>query len=171
MKDNEEKKKVVRNYILLGFIFVVSIGAVLYFCQLYKVSDEERKKVPIISGLLQEIYHDDLEHYIMDNPTTIIYMCIANGDVCRNFERDFKKLLKKKEYNQIIYLNLTDLDQEEFIKDFNSVYQYKNRLTSYYPAFVLFEDGKVKNILQGSEDKPLTISKVRHFLELNEIGE
>ena len=171
MKDNEEKKKIVRNYVLLVLLFLGSIGIVLYLCELYKVSDEERKRVPIISGSLQEIYHGDLEHYVMDNPSTIIYMCTANGDVCRNFERDFTKLLKKNHYNQLIYLNLTDLDQEEFVRQFNNTYHYKNEITSYYPAFVLFEDGKIKSILQGNEKKNLTITKVKQFLELNEIGE
>lgn len=168
MKDNLESKTMFRNYMLLILLFVGMIVMVLYICELYKVSDEERKRVPIIEGSLQEIYNDDLEHYIMDNPTTIIYMCTANGDVCREFERDFSKLLKKKDYsNQLIYLNLTDLNQEEFVKNFNNLYNYKKQLTSYYPAFILFEDGKVKNILQGNKDKPLNIIKVKQFLELN----
>ncbi len=168
MKDNLESKTMFRNYMLLILLFVGMIVMVLYICELYKVSDEERKRVPIIEGALQEIYNDDLEHYIMDNPTTIIYMCTANGDVCREFERDFSKLLKKKDYsNQLIYLNLTDLNQEEFVKNFNNLYNYKKQLTSYYPAFILFEDGKVKNILQGNKDKPLNIIKVKQFLELN----
>ena len=171
MKDNEENKRIVRNYLLLVLLFVGSIVLVLYFCELYKVSDEERKKVPIINGALQEIYSNDLEHYVMDNPSTIIYMCTANGDVCRNFERDFIKFLKKKQYSQLIYLNLTDLNQEEFLNVFNTTYHYKKQLTSYYPAFVFFEDGKVKSILQGTEKNPLTITKVKQFLELNEIGE
>ena len=34
--------------------------------------------------------NDDLDHYVLDNPTTIIYMCTANDDECRNFEKDFK---------------------------------------------------------------------------------
>lgn len=172
MSDNVENKKLFRNYMLLALLFMLSIGLVLYFCELYKVRDAERKRVPIIEGDLQEIYSGDLEHYIVDNLDTLIYMCTANGDTCRSFERDFKKLLKKKDYsNQIIYLNLTDLNQDEFIKEFNNSYHYKSALTSYYPAFVLFEDGKIKNILQGSDVKPLTITKVKHFLEINEIGE
>ena len=34
-----------------------------------------------------------------------------------------------------------------------------------------FEDGKIDSVLQGKEDKPLTITKVKQFLELNQIGE
>ena len=99
-------------------------------------------------------------------------MCTANDDTCRTFEKSFKKLLQKKDYrNQIIYLNLTDVNQDEFVNEFNRKYSYKVNLTTNYPAFVLFEDGKIKSILQGKNNKSLEISKVKQFLELNEIGD
>lgn len=162
----------IHNYFMVILLFLVFMGIVLYMCQVYKVSEEERKKVPIISGALMEIYRDDLEHYVLDNPTTVIYMCTANDDTCRSFERDFKKLLKKNDYNnEIIYLNLTDVDQEKFVKEFNETYHYKIQLTTDYPAFVLFEDGSIDSVLQGNEKKPLTITKVKQFLELSHIGE
>ncbi len=171
-KELEPVPSKTHNYIILIILFVACIAFVLYICQVYKLSVEEKKKVPIISGYLMEIYHNDLEHYVLDNPSTVIYMCTANDDTCRSFERDFKKLLKKKNYNEeIIYLNLTDVDQEEFVKSFNEKYHYKIELTTHYPAFVYFEDGNVDHILQGSEKKPLTITKVKQFLELNHIGE
>lgn len=171
-KSNEENKKTIKNYVLLVLLFGASILLVLYVCELYKVNQAEKMKVPVIDGELLEIYSTDLEHYVLDNPTTIIYMCTANDDNCRMFERDFKKLLKKNDYNEeIIYLNLTDLDQDEFVNSFNEKYNYKIKLTTDYPAFVLFEDGKVKNILQGGKNKRLNISRVKEFLELNIIGE
>lgn len=170
-KENETKN-IFHNYIILAFVCLVCIGFTLYLCEIYKVNDEEKKKTPVIDGILLEIYKDDLDHYVMDNPSAIIYMCTANDDVCRNFEKDFKKLLRKKDYrNQIIYLNLTDIDQDVFVNDFNGRYHYKNKLTTNYPAFVLFEDGEVKSILQEKNNKTLKISKVKQFLELNEIGE
>ena len=171
-KTDKENKKSIKNYILLIILFIASIGLILYLCELYKVNKEEQMKTPVIDGALLEIYSTDLEHYIMDNPTTVIYMCTADNETCRVFERDFKKLLKKKDYdNQIIYLNLTDLDQNSFVEEFNNKYSYKNKLTTNYPAFVLFEDGKIRGILQGNEKKSLTLEKVKQFLELNEIGE
>ncbi len=167
-----KKNKKLHNYFVVILLFLVCIGLVLYLCELYKVHQEEKMKVPIIRDSLGEIYQKDLDYYIVDNPTSVVYMCTANDDVCRTFEKSFKKLLKKKDYNdEIIYLNLTDLDQEEFVNSFNQKYPYKEDITSHYPVFVLFDDGKVIGILQGTEEKPLTVSKVKNFLELNEIGE
>lgn len=169
--NNKEKSK-LKNYLILLLLFVVSMGFVLYLRELYKVNEAEQKKIPVIDGLVYEIYNDDLEHYILDNPTMVIYMCTANGNSCRLFERDFKKLLKKNDYSdRLVYLNLTNIDQEKFIKEFNNKYNYKIKLTTNYPAFILFEDGKVKKILQGKENDGLTITRVRQFLEMNEIGE
>lgn len=170
--EKSTKKNKVKNYLILLLLFIVSMGVVLYICELYKVNQEEKKKIPVISGALSEIYSTDLEHYVLDNPTTVIYMCTADDDTCRLFERDFKKLLKKKDYSeQIVYLNLTDVNQDEFVSSFNSTYNYKIKLTTNYPAFVLFEDGTVKSVLQGSEEKQLELIKVKQFLELNKIGE
>lgn len=160
------------NYIILLIIFVVFIVLVLYFCELYKVNEQEKMKTPIIDGMLSEIYSDDLDHYVLDNPTTIIYLCAANDDECRNFERNFRKLLKKKDYqNQLVYLNLTSEDQEKFVTKFNDKYYYRIKLTTDYPAFILFENGKVKKILQSSDKNELTINTVKQFLELNSVEE
>ena len=168
----KENNKTVKNYILLILLFVASIGIIFYLRELYKVNKAEQLKTPVIDGALLEIYETDLEHYVLDNPTTVIYMCTADNEKCRVFERDFKKLLKKKNYNdQIIYLNLTDLDQDIFVSSFNEKYKYKTKLTTNYPAFVLFEDGEIKNILQGNDKEELTLVKVKQFLDLNKIGE
>ena len=167
----KKDKKIVRNYIITIVLFIACCGLVLYLRELYRVNEAEQKKIPVIQGYISEIYNDDLEHYIMDNPNGVIYMCIANDENCRVFEREFKKLLKKDEYSDnLAYLNLIDVDQNEFLNNFNSKYIYKTKLSKEYPAFVLFEDGKVKAILQ-EKSKKLDIVKVKHFLELSEIGE
>jgi len=167
----KKDKKIVRNYIITIVLFIACCGLVLYLRELYRVNEAEQKKIPVIQGYISEIYSDDLEHYIMDNPNGVIYMCIANDENCRAFEREFKKLLKKDEYSDnLAYLNLIDVDQNEFLNNFNSKYIYKTKLSKEYPAFVLFEDGKVKAILQ-EKSKKLDIVKVKHFLELSEIGE
>ena len=90
MKDKKVEQETVpsktHNYILLTVVFVVFVAFVLYLCQVYKVGQEEKMRIPVISGALQEIYQEDLEHYILDNPTALIYMCTANDDTCRSFE-------------------------------------------------------------------------------------
>ena len=47
-------------------------------------------------------------------------------------------------------------------------YVLTNKLTSNYPAFILFRDGKYVSLLQDNSKKTLTISKLDNFIELND---
>ena len=174
MADNKERKKQTqwKNYILLALLFLAGILLTVYFCNWYHVYDEYQKQTPVIRGTLSEIMPEDLEHYVMENPTTVIYMCTSSDMVCRNYEKDFKKLIEKESLQeQIIYLNLSNANIDEFINEFNVKYPYKVQLTEKYPAIIMFEDGKVKNMLQGTEKEKLTITKTKQFIEINKIGE
>lgn len=168
----EKKKKTIKNYIILLVVVLLFVGLVLYLCKWYKVYDEYQKDIPIIRGSLQEIVNDDLEHYVLDNPTSIIYICTADDDNCRNFEKKFKKFIQNNELgDEIVYLNVTGLDQNAFVTSFNEKYAKKKKLTANYPAVVLFEDGKATSILQAKPDKELSIEKVDNFIDLNKLGE
>ena len=89
-KSEEKENKKLHNYFLLLLLFAVCVAVVLYICRIYTINKEEQLKIPIIRGYISEIYSEDLEHYVTDNPTTVLYLCVANGDSCRSFERGFK---------------------------------------------------------------------------------
>ena len=170
--EEEKERSLFKRYLILVFIFVLCMGLVIYLCKWYKVYDDYQKEIPVIRDTLSEITDVDLEHYILDNPTTVIYMCTASDEVCRDFEKDFKKLVIKKEYtDKIVYLNLSGLDQEKFVEEFNNKYKFKIKLTTDYPAIVMFEDGKISSLLQENDKRDFTISTVKDYLELNMIGE
>jgi len=165
---DEHQKNYLKNYVILIAIFCCCVALTLYLCKWFEVYQEYEKEIPVIRGNLVEINPDDLEHYVLDNSDTIIYMCTANDDECRNFEKDFKKYIIKNDItDEIIYLNLTNIDGDQFVKNFNQKYKYKMKLNGKYPAFVVFQDGEITSILQESKNKKITISKVQNFLELN----
>ena len=171
-KQEEKEKSLFKRYLILVFICLLSVGLVIYLCKWYKVYDDFQREIPVIRDTLSEITDIDLEHYIMDNPSSIIYMCTASNETCRSFEKDLKKLVIKKDYTDVIvYLNLSGLEQEKFVEEFNNKYKFKNKLTTSYPSFVIFEDGEVSALLQGSEDRKITVGNVKDFLELNSIGD
>jgi hypothetical protein len=168
----KKKENLARNYVILFVIFLVTILLVWYVCKWYSVYTEYEKETPVIRGTLSyEITTADFEHYITDNPTTVIYMCTSKDDKCRNFEKDLKKYVKKNALeDEIIYLNLSDADIDGFVKQFNEKYKYKVKLTNNYPLIVEFTDGKVTGLIQGEENNPLTIDRVEDFVEINKIG-
>ena len=169
MSEIEKKRnKVINNYIILIIIFCSCIGLTLYFCKWYEVYNNYKKETPILSGTITEITYDDLDHYVVDASNVIVYMCIPEDDNCRNFEKKFKKYIKKKELGEdIVYLNLSGLDSSQFLNDFNTKYNYKFKLRGYYPTLISFRNGKVDDMLQGNEKRTITISKVEDFFETN----
>lgn len=169
---DEKKKNYVKNYIVLIVLFCSCILLTLYFCKWYNVYKEYEREIPVIRGYLSEITPEDLEHYVIDNSSAIIYLCTANSDECRSFEKDFKKYIQKNGISEeVIYLNLTSVDQEAFVKNFNNTYPYKHKLNGKYPAFVVFQDGKISSVLQGGKNIKITISKVQNFLEVNMLAD
>ena len=171
-KQEEVEKRTAKNYVILVVIILLFIGLVLYLCKWYDVYDEYQKEIPVIRDSLQEIVSEDLEHYVLDNPSSLIYICTSNDEKCRSFEKKFKKLIEKEELaDDIVYLNVTGIDQDEFVNSFNNKYAKKKELTTNYPAIVLFDEGKAVRILQAKKDKKLDIDDVKHFIELNDEGE
>jgi len=164
-KQNKKNIKAIKNTIFLIIIYIFTIGVTFYFCKIYNVYEEYQKEIPVIRGSLQEITKEDLEHYIIENSYVVIYMCTAQNDSCRTFEKDLKKYVKKKEItDEIVYLNLTGVDLDQFVNDFNK--KYKSKLTTNFPAFIYFNDGALETIIQSKKSSSLTISKVNTFLEL-----
>lgn len=171
-KSNIKDKKHFKNYIILIVIFILCWGLTLYLCEWYKVYNDYEKQTPVIRGTLSEITYEDLDHYVVDVPSVIVYICTSYDDNCRNFEKNFKKYVKKNDLNDsIVYLNITNIDKQQFINDFNNKYNYKGKLTGNYPAFVSFKDGKINSVLQATDNKNLSLSKVDSFLDLNNYEE
>ena len=161
------EKNYIKNYAILVAIFVVCFGLTIYFCKWYEVYKEYQKEIPIIRGTLQEIHSDELEHYLVDNPNAIVYMCTSYSDICREYEKKLKRYIAKNDVtDSIVYLNLTNENLEEFIERFNKKYPSRNVLKGHYPTYVVFCDGVIENVLQGTAYTPLTISKTQNFLEL-----
>lgn len=166
VKDNK-KNNLVRNYIILAVFILIGVGLTLYFCKVYKVYDDYQKATPVIQGVLSEITPEELNHYVVDNSQMVIYMCTASNENCRHFEKDFKKYIARESVqDNIIYLNLSETDLDQFITDFNNTYKYKHKLTKDLPALVAFTDGNVDAILQEKKNKKLSVSKAKHFLDI-----
>ena len=171
MKSKEKERKIeIKNYLILALIFIATIALTLYLCNVYSVYEESKRQIPVIRGTLSEITSEELDHYISENPTVILYMCTPSNMVCRNYEKDLKKYVLQEELQEeIIYLNLTEEESANYATAFNEKYSSKIKLTNNYPALIIFEDGRVTHLLQGKEK--LTITKTKNFMDLYRIGE
>lgn len=174
MKQEHGLSKIpIKNYVILGIIFIGVLLLLWYFSKWYEVYDDYQKETPVIRGTLSEITDLELDHYLMENPTSVIYMCTSSDMKCRNFEKSFKSVLESNENLKtgIIYLNLSKVDQDSFVTRFNETYPYKVKLNKSYPAIVLFEDNKIVGLLQEKKGEAFNINEVRSYLKLHKVGE
>ena len=160
-----------KNYAILLALFLLTFLLAYYIYRWYVVYSEYQNNIPVIKDTLVELTEEEMEHYISDNPTTTIYICTASDISCRNFEKNFKKLIEKQSLKEYIaYVNLSDTDDREFINRFNSNHPYKKSALGKYPAIIYFEDGEISDILQESATEKLTIEDVKQFIKRNKIG-
>lgn len=172
-KTKNNEKKPLKNYLILLLLFAIGIGITLYLCRWYKVIDQEKKQTPVIRGTLtNELYSNELDAYLVEYPSSVLYLCTSDSMKCRNFEKHFKKYINNNGLGEyIVYVNLTNTNQEEFVKSFNDKYSSKKKITTSYPALVVLNDGKISDIIQTKKDKKLTVKDTKEFIEENNIGE
>ena len=166
-KKSDEKRIIpLKNYFILIGIFALFVLIIFYLVDWYDVSEEYRLEIPIIrESINREITSDDLNHYLIENSNIILYLCTSYDYVCRDFEKEFKEFLEDEDYEHLItYLNLTGIDQNEFVDKFNARHNFRINLTTHYPAFIVFDEHNIVDILQGGENEGLTMGEVRRFL-------
>ena len=144
---------------------------VFWITCLYENRVNELKEIPVIRNTLSEINYTELDNFVTENPMAVLYVCKPSDDVCRNFEKKLKPYIEKNNLNNYItYVNLNGIDSFEFFDKFNSLYVSKKPIKESYPAIILFEEGQVKAYIQEKENKPLTVSDVKYFLKINDVG-
>ncbi len=172
-KEKQTERKIsIKNYLILALIFLVATAITLYLCNVYNVYQDMKLEIPVIRGTLSEITSEELEHYVSENPTNLIYICTANDERCRNYEKGLKKLINNEELqNEIVYLNISAEEKVNFVKSYNEKYTSRVKLTEQFPALVALEEGKTVHILQPKNNEKLTISKTHQFIDLHRLGE
>jgi hypothetical protein len=166
------KKGSFKSYLILLLTFLIGIGICFYLFTWYKVIDNNKKNTPIIRGTLTEINDKELDNYLLENSNTVLYLCTSDSVRCRNYEKDFKKIINSKNLkDDIVYVNLTGVNQVKFVKHFNNKYYYKTKLTTSYPALIVFDDGQIVDLIEYSKNNKLTSKKTINFLEDNHVGE
>ncbi len=166
-----DKKIPKKNYVILLVMCLLTFLLAYYIYRWYVVYSDYQNNIPVIKDSLVEITEEEMEHYISDNPTATIYVCTASDINCRNFEKNFKKLIEQKSLKEFIaYVNISDIDDQDFIDRFNSNHPYKKSALGKYPAIIYFEDGEISDILQSNDEEKISISDVKQFIKRNKIG-
>ena len=128
------------------------------------------ENIPLIRNYVtSEINANEIYNYVRENADPIIYICTSSNTNCREFEKEFGPMVKNRGLeDKITYLNISDVKKKStFIKEFNKFYDVK---LLGYPSLVIFEEGKVKDILTVKTNNSLNIKTVMEFFEKNSVS-
>lgn len=168
----KKNQKPLKNYVIVGLIFIATILLVLYLCNWYDQEQKYRSTIPELRGIVPEITEVELPHYVQENEKSLVYLCVPANENCRYFEKSLKKLIEKRELkDSLTYLNLEDeIKAPVILRNLEKQYHITKTLT-YYPTFILFEGGKVKEVLQGTNTALLSLSQVENLLDVYQMNE
>ncbi|MBE6153585.1 MAG: hypothetical protein E7166_05115 [Firmicutes bacterium] len=165
-----EKRKIpMKNYIIYGFIVIVTLVAVFYTNEWYKAYKISELENSYISKYVTEINYDEFENYILENPNVIIYISKTNSEASINIEKQLYKIIKDNELtDEIVFLNLTG--NENVLDNIEKKYYKTNLLNNLdrIPAIAVFNDMKIVDILVSDEDYKISKSDILKFLEGHE---
>lgn len=159
----------VRNYIILALIVVATVVTCLLLRSTYLSNESYKKDTPVIRDyIISEINTLEVYNYVRENENTILYMCTSRAERCRTLEESFGPYIKKHQLEgNITYLNMSSENHKNtFKKEFNKFYGTK---LLGYPSLVIFEEGKVKDILT-TKNSDLSLDSIKEFFKRNNIS-
>lgn len=168
MKKREVPKK---NYIIMGVIAVATICLTFYLALWYKTIRDYNLNNSVIVEILSQIEEESISSYLLDNPTTVIYLASSNDQEIKSFERKFKKYIADNNLsNEIVYFDTNGLDNE----DINSLLinyagsSFKKLKNIVVPNLIYFENGEIVDILYVKQNA-ITKNDMVSFLERNNV--
>lgn len=164
-------KKSKKNYVTLAIIYVLVIGTVLYIASWYNTYQNYKTTIPVLRNTVSEINTAELDHFVLENPDGVIYMCVASDTTCRNFDTHLKKeLLKNGLQDSVTYIDLQDvINKESYITTVFANYGMSSNINN-TPLFLAFEDGKIVSYLGEGKTTKLTVEDAIKFIKKYRVG-
>ena len=167
-KDTKLREVPFKNYLILMIVCFLTIGIVVFASIMYKRAEQKSLETPVISGVVPEIKKEDIDNYVIENDSFYLYIGSASDYNSREVEKDLIKYFNRRNIKgDTIFLNVTnENDLASFYKDFNIKYVVNDysKLTN-YPAFIIFKDGKVLDLVQRGENQKLNIGDIDRVLD------
>ncbi len=161
----KNKKKQNQNYIIVVVIYAAVIALVLYLASWYNTYKNYQNEIPVLQNVISEINPTEVEHYLTENPSPILYFCTASNNECREFEESIKSNLQSNNYEELVYVNLESVEDE--INYINELIADSNYTVTRIPCLVKFTDGVVTAIEDGLNGALLTRDEALNFLDVN----
>lgn len=161
-KKEKEKKQLLKNWLLLIIVCALTILVAVFVRNWYRSYRElVESGVSVMNSSLKEVNDVELYNYLLESPRAFVYVGTSESKACRTFQKELESSLKEEsKLDHVIYLNI-GTESDAFYEEFNTNYMTTEALDE-IPAFVVFENGKAKEIYKGNN---LTIDRVKEVLE------
>lgn len=148
-----------KNYIILIVIFIVTILLSLYISSWYNMTNE-LKKESIFTKHSLELKLEELDSYLIENPSSIIYISKSNDT---KLEKNiYGHLLENNLLNNFIYINIEDYNELETVKILKNISNIK--IYNNYPNIYKTKESKINSSLLKKDEK-INMSKVKQYIE------
>ena len=163
-----------KNYLIFAIVSVTSFILVFYLANWYKEIRTEMNNSPIVGSVLSKVLIDELDNYIIENSSFVLYCSSSNDTSIASFEKSFKKLIINNEIQRhIVYLDTSVITSESRLKEVASKYLTSNINSDgllVNPNLIIFKDRKITDVLYTNSTK-INIEIVKQFLIDNEVIE
>lgn len=131
-----------KNYFILFIVIVLSLLIAFYFRKWYKAYEDSYLSKSIVGNYLFEINYKELDNYLVENQSAIIYVSKVGNEKIRNFEKKFINAINQNDLkNKILYLNLNN-----YKGDINNKYTINDMNITSVPNISVFKNGKLDDI-------------------------
>lgn len=131
-----------KNYFILFIVIVLSLMIAFYFGKWYKAYEDGYLSKSIMGNYLFEINYKELDDYLVENQSAIIYVSKVGNEKIRNFEKKFINAINQNDLkNKILYLDLSN-----YKGDTNNKYTINDKDITLVPNISVFKNGKLDDI-------------------------
>lgn len=131
-----------KNYFILFIVIVLSLLIAFYFRNWYKAYEDSYLSKSIVGNYLFQINYKELDNYLVENQSAIIYVSKVGNEKIRNFEKKFINAINQNDLkNKILYLDLSN-----YKGDTNDKYTINDKDITSVPNISVFKNGKLDDI-------------------------
>lgn len=131
-----------KNYFILFIVIVLSLLIAFYFRKWYKAYEDSYLSKSIVGNYLFQINYKELDNYLVENQSAIIYVSKVGNEKIRNFEKKFINAINQNDLkNKILYLDLSN-----YKGDTNNKYTINDMNITSVPNISVFKNGKLDDI-------------------------
>ena len=151
-----------KNYFILFIVIVLSLLIAFYFRKWYKAYEDSYLSKSIVGNYLFQINYKELDNYLVENQSAIIYVSKVGNEKIRNFEKKFINAINQNDLkNKILYLDLSN-----YKGDTNDKYTINDINITSVPNISVFKNGKLDDIYFIDVDR-YSMEKIISYLVLN----